>query len=561
MIQVERHTIVQILGSLMKKPELLSDTDKYIFDVNEFNVPLDRFIFSAIYNLFINGAESIHAVDIDNYLQQNKYAKDLMENENGISFLQDCEAESEINNFDFYYKRFKKVNLVRDLQMSKNDIDEIYCEDILNENYQQINDRFEQMSIQDIINFVKGKGEALEKKYVINSYIEESTPAENIRERVMSWKDQPEIGCMLQGEAFNTITRGGRKGKLYLRSAGSGIGKSRSMVGDACNLAYPIRYDATVGKWIITGNSEKVLYIMTEQDTEEIDTMIMAYLTGYNEDVFVYGTFDPNDPRILGAIDIMERYKDNMHYARVPDPCSSVIKNLIRRRNLQDGIENFFYDYIFSSPAMLNEYRDLKIREDVALRLFTTTLKNLAVELNAFIMTSTQISNDEENKKGGFRDFRNIQGSRAIVNLVDFACIMSTPSPDELTAVASFKQSFGYSPNVVTDVFKNRRGRWNQVRIWSYFDKGTCRKYDLFITSDRMKPLNEFFIVDFKRNTNIEIQDLLKLYNNGEVVNNDIIKPYIKEEDEQILNNFSEAFGDREDRLMRVKNKGLSELL
>ena len=92
MIQVERHTIVQILGSLMKKPELLSDTDKYTFDVNEFNVPLDRFIFSAIYNLFINGAESIHAVDIDNYLQQNKYAKDLMENENGISFLQDCEA-------------------------------------------------------------------------------------------------------------------------------------------------------------------------------------------------------------------------------------------------------------------------------------------------------------------------------------------------------------------------------------------------------------------------------------------------------------------------------------
>lgn len=137
---------------------------------------------------------------------------------------------------------------------------------------------------------------------------------------------------------------------------------------------------------------------------------------------------------------------------------------------------------------------------------------------------------------------------------------MSTPSPDELTAVASFKQNFGYSPNVVTDVFKNRRGRWNQVRIWSYFDKGTCRKYDLFITSDRMKPLNEFFIVDFKRNTNIEIQDLLQLYNNGEVVNNDVIKPYIKE-DEQILNNFSEAFGDREDRLMRVKNKGFSELL
>lgn len=46
----------------------------------------------------------------------------------------------------------------------------------------------------------------------------------------------------------------------------------------------------------------------------------------------------------------------------------------------------------------------------VALRMFTTTLKNLAVELNAFILTSTQLSNDDD-PKGGFKDFRNVQGS------------------------------------------------------------------------------------------------------------------------------------------------------
>lgn len=561
MIQVDRHTIIQIFGSLMYQPDLLNNVDKYCLDINDFSEPLDRYIFSAIYNLYVNGAEKIHSADIDNYLKTNSYAQELLEHENGLTFLQDCENESNIENFDFYYNNLKKINLVRELQLSKNDIDEIYCENIFNERYNEINDNFKKMTPQDIINFIKNKAANLEKKYIINNLVEESSPADSIDERLLELKENPEIGCMLQGDILNTITRGGRPGKLYLRSASSGVGKTRSMVGDACNIAYPIRFDPKLNKWIETGSCEKVLYIMTEQDPEEIDTMILAYLSGYNEDVFTYGTFDPNDERIKIAKDIIIRYKDNMNYARIPDPCSAVVKNLLRRRNIQDNIQYFFYDYIFSSPAMLNEYRDLKIREDVALRLFTTTLKNLAVELNAFIMTSTQISNDEENKKGGFRDFRNIQGSRSIVNLVDFACIMSTPSPDELTAVASFKQNFGYSPNVVTDVFKNRRGRWNQVRIWSYFDKGTCRKYDLFITSDRMKPLNEFFIVDFKRNTNIEIQDLLKLYNDGEVVDNNVIKPYIKEEDEQILNNFSEAFGDREDRLMRVKNKGLSELL
>lgn len=561
MIQVDRHTIIQIFGSLMQQPDLLNNIDKYCLDITDFSEPLDKYIFSAIYNLYVNGAERIHSADIDNYLQTNSYAKDLIENENGLSFLQDCENESNIENFDFYYNNLKKINLVRELQLSKNDIDEIYCENVFNERYNEINDNFKKMTPQDIVNFIKNKAANLEKKYIINNLVEESSPADSIEERLLELKENPEIGCMLQGDILNTITRGGRLGKLYLRSAGSGIGKSRSMVGDACNIAYPIRFDPKLNKWVETGSCEKVLYIMTEQDTEEIDTMILAYLTGYNEDTFTYGTFDPDDERVKIAKDIIIRYKDNMNYARIPDPCSAVVKNLLRRRNIQDGIQYFFYDYIFSSPAMLNEYRDLKIREDVALRLFTTTLKNLAVELNAFIMTSTQISNDEENKKGGFRDFRNIQGSRSIVNLVDFACIMSTPSPEELTAVAAFKQSFGYSPNVVTDVFKNRRGRWNQVRIWSYFDKGTCRKYDLFITSDRMKPLNEFFIVDFKHNSNTEIQDLLKLYNNGEVADDEIIKTYIKEEDEQILNNFSEVFGDREDRLMRIKNKGFSELL
>lgn len=754
----------------MSKPELLSETDKYFLEPGDFTQQLDKFIFSAIYNLYVNGAEKIHAADVDNYLQQNSLAKQLMEKENGLSLLQDCEIESEVSNFNYYYNKLKKFNLIRELQLSKDDIDEIYCEDILNERYAEISNRFERMNAVDVVNMLKSKIANIENRYVLNNIAEESRPSDSIRQRVKEWKEKPEIGCMLQGEIFNTITRGGRKGKLYIRSAGSGVGKAapnytkiptpngwttigeikagdylfdrfgkptkvlaiypqkekkqiykvyfksgrvaeccnehlwsyysnlndknpnklitstlqeiidnpkglknnkgayrwsipvcepvqysekilpikpyimglilgdgsfrykennksfsfssndeelvksitinmgynfykkhkgndyswyfesnfknhknvwvedilkdypelwdkksedkfipkeflygsveqrfdllaglldtdgsidkkgrinfttislalrdnvielceslgmtcsflvdkrtekyttgecyridikaiseskkrmfklkrkielvyeylnnnkrkerkdrdsiikieatgkytdmtcfyvdndehlflmnnyicthntRSMVGDACHIAYPIRFDPKVGKWVSTGSCEKVLYVMTEQDIEEIDTMIMAYLTGYNEDIFTYGTFDENDPRIQTAMDIMERYADNMNYAKVSDPCSSIIKNLFRRRNLQDGIENFFYDYIFSSPAMLDEYRDLKIREDVALRMFTTTLKNLAVELNAFILTSTQLSNDDD-PKGGFKDFRNVQGS------------------------------------------------------------------------------------------------------------------------------------------------------
>ena len=560
-VQVDRHTIVQILGGLMNKPDLLNETDKYLLEPSDFSKQLDRFIFSAIYNLYVNGAEKIHAVDVDNYLKDNALAKQLMEKENGKVFLQDCEIESEVENFYYYYNKLKKINLVRELQLSKDKVDQIYCEDVLNDHYIEINNKFEQMQTVDIINMLKSNIATMENKYVLNNIAEESRPADTIRQKLKEWKQKPEIGCMLQGDIFNTITRGGRKGKLYIRSAGSGVGKTRSMVGDACHIAYPIRYDPKVGKWVSTGSCEKVLYVMTEQDTEEIDTMILAYLTGYNEDVFTYGTFDENDPRIQTALDIMERFSDNMNYAKISDPCSSVVKNLFRRRNLQDGIENFFYDYIFSSPAMLDEYRDLKIREDVALRMFTTTLKNLAVELNAFILTSTQLSNDDD-PKGGFKDFRNVQGSKAIVNLADFACIMSRPSVEELNQISEFKKSFGYTPNLVTDVYKNRRGRWNMVRIWSMHDLGTCRKYDLFITTANMKSVDEFIIVDFKSYESEELKDLEKLYNTGEVSENiyqEIID--ITDSSDTILDNLTDAFGDREDRLSRVKDKDISDLL
>ena len=560
-VQVDRHTIVQILGGLMNKPDLLNETDKYLLEPSDFSKQLDRFIFSAIYNLYVNGAEKIHAVDVDNYLKDNALARQLMEKENGKVFLQDCEIESEVENFYYYYNKLKKINLVRELQLSKDKLDQIYCEDVLNDHYIEINNKFEQMQTVDIINMLKSNIATMENKYVLNNIAEESRPADTIRQKLKEWKQKPEIGCMLQGDIFNTITRGGRKGKLYIRSAGSGVGKTRSMVGDACHIAYPIRYDPKVGKWVSTGSCEKVLYVMTEQDTEEIDTMILAYLTGYNEDVFTYGTFDENDPRIQTALDIMERFSDNMNYAKISDPCSSVVKNLFRRKNLQDGIENFFYDYIFSSPAMLDEYRDLKIREDVALRMFTTTLKNLAVELNAFILTSTQLSNDDD-PKGGFKDFRNVQGSKAIVNLADFACIMSRPSIEELNQISEFKKSFGYTPNLVTDVYKNRRGRWNMVRIWSMHDLGTCRKYDLFITTANMKSVDEFIIVDFKSYESEELKDLEKLYNTGEVSENlyqEIID--ITDSSDTILDNLTNAFGDREDRLNRVKDKDISDLL
>ena len=548
----------------MSRPELLSDTDKYQLEPTDFTQYLDKMVFSAIYNLYAGGAEQIHTIDIDSYLQDNEAAKSALEKNNGLAFIQDCEDLADPANFNYYYNKLKKFNLLRDIQKNGRDISSFYCEDILNPECNKINERFEQMTATDIFNLLKGELADLENKYVINSVVEESFAAVGIRDLIKELKEKPEIGVRLQGEIFNTVTRGGRKGKFYLRSAGSGVGKTRSMVGDACNIAYPIRYDTRYQKWIYTGEPEKVLYVMTEQDPAEIQTMILAYLTGYNEDMFLYGTYgEEHMDRIMKAVDIMERYKDYMLFARIPDPCASVIKNLFRRYSLQFGVENFFYDYIFSSPAMLNEYRDLKLREDVCLRLLTTAIKNLAVELDAFVMSATQLSGDDD-PKGGFKDFRNIRGSKAIADLADVAAIRRRPSPEELKLVEDFEKRYNYKPNAITDIFKNRRGRWTMISIWSVIDLGTLRTVDLFVTTPDYKPIKEFQIVNFVSIDMEKRKEMEEFYNDG-IVSDEIADELLANFEEQmpksVVDSITEAFGDAKETRERLKNLDFDDLL
>lgn len=564
MVQTDRNTIIQILGSLMCQPELLSDTDKYQLEPTDFSQQLDKMVFSAIYNLYSGGAEKIHTIDVDTYLQSNDLARELLDKNNGLSFLQDCETYADPNNFSYYYNRLKKFNLLRDLQKSGQDISKIYCENLTDPHYEEINEKFEKIKAVDIIKELRGNLAALESKYAYTNVVEESKASTGIRDLIENLKIKPEVGVRLQGDIFNTVCRGGRKGKFYLRSAGSGVGKTRSMVGDACNIAYPIRYEPKYRKWVATGTPEKVLYIMTEQDPAEIQTMILAYLTGYNEDMFLYGTYkEEHMDRIMKAIDIMERYSDNMLFARIPDPCASVIKNLFRRYNLQEGVENFFYDYIFSSPAMLNEYRDLALREDVCLRLLTTAIKNLAVELNAFIMSATQLSNDDD-PKGGFKDFRNIRGSKAIVDLADLACIKRRPSPEELQVVKGFQNQFNLIPNSITDIFKNRRGRWNMISIWQVTDLGTLRTVDLFVTTPDIRPIDNFQIADFIENFTPEKEELENYYNYGEITDEmaeDILANFDAPAQQSLMDSITEAFGDAQDTKKRLEGLNFSDLL
>lgn len=127
---------------------------------------------------------------------------------------------------------------------------------------------------------------------------------------------------------------------------------------------------------------------------------------------------------------------------------------------------------------------------------------------------------------------------------------------------------YGFTPNCVTDVYKNRRGRWTMVRIWSRVDLGTCKRYDLFVTTAQNSPIEDFQVIDFNMEKTDEMNELEELYNYGTIteeraeellqnLNGMLNTP----QNPNLSNQITEAFGNAQERRRQVHESSFSDYL
>ena len=481
----DKNATMQVIGSLMKSPLLLVDNN-YILTKRDFETPLARNIFIAIHNLvLVNKLEVLTTVDIDNYFQQIEGSYENFKAQNGLQYLNDCIQISNLNNFNYYYNRVKKMSALRALKADGFDIKKIYNEeefDLVKEKKQQ--ERLDNMTVEEIFETFTKSLTDLQYDYVCKDDSEEGLIADGIDKLFESLQENPEIGIPLQGKIYNTIVRGARQKKYYLISGSSGTGKTRQMVGHACTIAFPERYDIENKKWVVTGKGHKILFFATEMEKEETQTMILAHISGVNEDKILNNNYETPEEkqRVYDAIKVMNYYKDNFIFVRIGDPSIGQIKTLIKKEVLKYDIKYVFYDYIFSSPGLLTEYKSLNLREDVILTLLSTALKDLANELNIFVMSGTQLNGNWQEFKG-LRNQNLIRGSKGIVDKIDVGGISLPVTQEEHQVIDLLARKLGKDiPTQVQDIYKVRRGKYNRVRIWSKVDLGTCRTEDLFLT-------------------------------------------------------------------------------
>jgi replicative DNA helicase len=506
----DRNAAMVVVSKLLNDPTIVHDTDNFRLTVNDFDTEFYKIVFGAIYNLAVDGAETLSPKDIDLYIGQYSKQYQTYKAEEGFEFLQSAQhfgRDIDITTFSKFYDRIKKFTVLRDLEAAGIDTKKFYNPNVDFTKMNKENEKLNETTVEKIIEEVKGRVNKVEDVSISKQKASSQKAADGLSALYEDLKSNPEIGIPLDGDILNYVVRGARFGKMYLTSAPTGHGKTRQMLGHACAISLP----RIEGKEVITRKDLRpVLFVTTEQQADEIQTLIMAYVSGVNEKKILYGTASAEEEkRIQLAIKLIEEYGSNFIIETIPDPSIALIKTKIIKHIIQNHVEFIFYDYIFSSPGLLGEFRDLKVREDVALMMLSNTIKEIASEYQVFMMTGTQLNDRWETTR--VRNQNQIRGSKAITDKVDIGMISVKLSdvPEELEEIKTICDTAGLPiPNMVIDIYKNRRGEYAGVKLFRYFDHGTCRAQDILLTSSNYSVIRDLGIIEYATEK-VDLLDLM----------------------------------------------------
>lgn len=494
---VDKIANMTILGHLLQNPRILEDVDDFTITQNDFTDRLHRISFVSINNLYAQGLEKIDNIDIYNYIQNAMpEEKKYFEDKNGQDFLNKCKFISSEKKFDYYYQKMKKFTLLRTYVKFGVDIKDLYNPDIIDFEKKAYQENWlENHSIEDIIETIDNKIEKIKDDFKFEGNIKSEKIGNDIFETLERLKETPSIGLPLPFGIYNTIVAGARLKKVYLTSAPSGKGKSRFMLGSAVYLSCGEYYSSETEEWEKLSWKEPTLFISTELEKEEIQTMALAFISNVNE-AKILGreslTFD-EQKRVYHAAEILK--ESELYIDIIPDFSVEDIERSIRANIEKKNVKYVFYDYIHSSVKLLAEIsmatHGMKLREDNVLFMLSVKLKDLANKYGVFIQTGTQVNrsgiNTNEEASSNM-----LRGASSIGDKMDFCELLLSLSENDKEAYKRLKANVptNYEPNMVRNVYKNRGNRYNNCKIWCYADLGTCRILPIFCTT------NDYEILD-----------------------------------------------------------------
>lgn len=222
--------MMQVIGCIYKNPEYyLNCDDKYILTEEDFPDEFHKIVYGVIYKLHELGASKITPEAINDFLETRPKSKGVFNLNKGMEYLSKVKEIAQPLTFDYYYNRLKKMSLLRAYDNIGFNVNQYYDPDnILDlKKKQKQEEWFDNTSLEQIADIVNKEIEEIYSTYVKNDVFNIATKAgDGIEELILQYEQNPDIGVPLYGNYINTITRGARLGKFYLRSGATGTGKA-----------------------------------------------------------------------------------------------------------------------------------------------------------------------------------------------------------------------------------------------------------------------------------------------------------------------------------------------
>lgn len=483
---IEIPNIVQVIGCIYKNPKILENTERYKFNEQDFCDDFHKVVFGSMYNLWQLGAKEFTLPAMEDYLNQRPKALATYKAHKGPEFLLKAAEIANLNTFDYYYNRMKKMSLLRAYEDMGMDLTWLYNPDEVMDmkKKQQQEDWIDNSSLEDIYNKINDLVDSIKLQYVDNMTECGCQIGQGIDELIDSFAETPAVGYPLYDVYLSTTTRGARLGKFYLRSAATNIGKTRAMIGDVCYIGCSQMFSIKENKWIDTGAAQSCLFIATEQTIDEIQVSAIAFLSGVEEDHIVMSEYYVGEwDRIVKAKMLLKQSK--IQFVCTPDFSMQDIENIIKKHIRENQVKFITYDYIHSSAKILTEIGGKSgvknLREDNILFLLASKMKEIAVQYGVFILSSTQLN--AMYQESSTPDQNLLRGSKSIADRIDWGGIMLEATKEDKEKLKDMCEKNGLPlPNVKLSIYKNRANRWKGIYLWMKTQTGICRFDTLFVT-------------------------------------------------------------------------------
>lgn len=136
--------------------------------------------------------------------------------------------------------------------------------------------------------------------------------------------------------------------------------------------------------------------------------------------------------------------------------------------------------------------------------LMANQLKQIAKDYNVFIFSATQVNAMAMMDDGNFKNEACIRGSKAVADKADMGYVMTRVSDKTWNSLlptlriaardgrieAKYLEDEHWKPTHILDIYKMRRGRYKNVRIWTHIHLGTGERQDLFMTTADNQPIS-----------------------------------------------------------------------